>query len=228
MSLRSLIWKDLRLNRMILVMGATLFLAPFVIVAAAAWKEYWPGLPPVARWPYGLLPATLVSLGLSLLTLVTLAGNSIACERADRSAEFLAYLPPSRAAILASKVLVVLLPIAAVWAADLLLAWLMTPASGPASGGVGSVRETVLSLAPAAVMLFGAAMLGSAVLDSPAIATSLGIGATMAVIFALAMIGSMSGWAESELKRNAAIVFLSLGGMCFVVGCICYLRRVGP
>ena len=228
MSMRSLIWKDLRLNRMILMMGATLFVAPFAIVAAAAWKEYWPGLPPVARWPYGLLPATLVSLGLSLLTLVTLAGNSIASERADRSAEFLAYLPPSRAAILASKVLVVLSPIALVWAVDLLLAWLMTPATGPAPGGVGSVRETVLSLAPAAVMLFGAAMLGSAVLDSPAIATSLGIGATMGVIFALAFIGSMSGWSEEELKRHATTAFVTIGIACFAMGCVCYLRRVGP
>jgi len=228
MSMRALIWKDLRLNRMILVMGATLFAAPFAIVAAAAWKEHWPGLPPVTRWPYGLLPAALVSLGLSLLTLVTLAGNSIASERADRSAEFLAYLPPSRGAILASKVLVVLAPLGLVWAVDLLLAWVMTPATGPAPGGVGSVRETVLGLAPAAVMLFGAAMLGSAVLDSPAIATSLGIGATMAVIFALAMMGSMSGWTAAELKRNAAIAFLSLGGACFVTGCVCYLLRIGP
>jgi ABC-type transport system involved in multi-copper enzyme maturation permease subunit len=226
--MRSLLWKDLRLNRMILVMGLTLFIAPFAIVAAAAWKEHWPTLPPVSRWSYGLLPATLVSLGLSLLTLATLAGNSIACERADRSAEFLAYLPPSRRAILTSKVLVVVLPIAVVWVVDLFLAWLMTPATGPAPGGVGSVRDTVLGLAPAAVMLLGAGLLGSATLDSPAIATSLGIGATLAVIFAMAMIGGMSGWSSDQLRHNAAVVFLTMGMGCFLAGCVCYFRRVGP
>jgi hypothetical protein len=226
--MKALLWKDYRINRMILVMGLALFVGPYVVLFAASWREHWPTLPPVSHWPYGLLPASLVSVGLSLLTLVTLAGNSIASERADRSAEFLAYLPPARARILASKLILALAPVGVVWAVNLILAWFLIPAVGPAPGGVGEVRETVVGIAAAAVLLFGAAFLGSAILDSPAMATSLGIGAALCVIFTFAMIGAMAGWSPEQLKVRANITAVSLGMICFIMAVAHYLRRVEP
>ena len=226
--MKALLWKDFRLNRLILVMGLALFVGPFLVVIAAAWREHWPSLPPRSTWPYGLLPAALVSAGLSLLTLVTLAGNSIACERADRSAEFLAYLPPSRRQILGSKLLTILLPVAFVWAFNLILAWSLTPSIGPAPGGVGSAADTLTGLACVAALLFGAAFLGSALLDSPAMATSLGIGAVLALIFTFAMLGAFAGWSQEQLKFRSNVASVTLGFGCFACATAHYLRRVEP
>jgi ABC-type transport system involved in multi-copper enzyme maturation permease subunit len=224
----SLLWKDYRLSRPILLMGVILFLAPYATVAGTALYSFGLSLPPMKLWPEALLPACLVSLGLSLVTLVTLAGSSIATERADRSAEFLAYLPPSRRRVLASKLLVVLVPVLCVWAVNVPFAFSMVPASGHAPGGVGDVRASVLSLSSAAVMLFGAALLGSAMLDSAAIATSLGFGATVAVIFVLNMLRVLRDWTPQELAFRANVTFVVLGGTCFICAAVHYLRRVEP
>ena len=53
--------------------------------------------------------------------LALLGGNSIAGERVDRSAEFLAYLPVSRGRILASKLLVALAAVPLIWLPNLVI-----------------------------------------------------------------------------------------------------------
>jgi ABC-type Na+ efflux pump permease subunit len=225
---KALLWKDYRLNRPILVMGATLFLAPYAIIACVAWYDFWPTLPPVSKWPYALLPASLVSLALSLVTLVTLSGSSVARERADRSAEFLCALPPSRLHILASKIVMVLAPVAVVWAANLVLAWRLVPDQGPAPGGVGRVGDHIVSMAAAASLLLGAGLLGSATLESPAMATSLAVALTIGVIFTMSTISSLSGWTPAAFQERTRVVFFVLGGLCFALGAGFYLRRVTP
>jgi ABC-type transport system involved in multi-copper enzyme maturation permease subunit len=226
--MKALLWKDYRLSRPILMLGIVLFLAPYLTVAGTALYTYGLSLPPVKVWPEALLPASLVSLGLSLVTLVTLAGSSIATERADRSAEFLAYLPPARITILASKLVVVLAPVLFVWAVNVPFARGMVPASGPAPGGVGDVRGAIASISCAAVMLLGAALLGSAVLDSAAIATSLGVGGTIAVIFVLNTLRVLRDWTPAQTAYRSNATFLVLGGACFIAACAHYLRRVEP
>ncbi len=60
--------------------------------------------------------------------------NAIARERADRSAEFLAYLPISRVRILASKAALPLAVVSVVWAAALaahLVAYAIDGGTGP-------------------------------------------------------------------------------------------------
>ena len=127
----ALLWKDYRLNRGVLLLGIALLLGPYAAVSAIALHGHWPSLPPAGEWSALLLMASFLSLGLSQLTLVMLAGNSIASERADRSAEFLAYLPPSRTQILASKLLLAMLAAGVTWTVNLTVSEWAVPAALP-------------------------------------------------------------------------------------------------
>ncbi len=231
--MRALLWKDYRLNRGLLLLGMTLLLGPYAVVTGWAVYGYWPSLPEAAMYVTLLGSASYGSLALSQLTLVLLAGNVIACERVDRSADFLAYLPPSRLRILASKFLLALLLVAVVWAVNLGFFYLIAPAVAPLPGDV--VRDFpsfCWSMVTTSVMLFGAGWLGSALLDSPAIATSLGIGATLIVPFLPMATAHLFGWpavqGRDELQAWCLRACLVVGSLCFLSGSAYYLRRVEP
>jgi ABC-type transport system involved in multi-copper enzyme maturation permease subunit len=224
----ALLWKDYRLNRGVLLLGVALLLAPYGTFLAVTLHAHWPSLPGAAEWSELLLTASLFSLGLSQLALVTLAGNSIASERADRSAEFLAYLPPSRLRILASKLLLALLAAAVIWTVNLLVAWLVVPALGTSQGNPTDALSLQFMLAATAVMLLGTGWFGSALLDSPAIATCLGIGATLALPVSIVTTLCMFVSPPDDLKHWYCMTCLILGVLCFVCGSVYYLRRVEP
>jgi ABC-type transport system involved in multi-copper enzyme maturation permease subunit len=230
--MRALLWKDYRLNRGIVLMGVTLLLAPYATVAAVELHAHWPSLPSRADWSGQLLSGSLISLILSQLTLVTLAGNAIAAERLDRSAEFLAYLPPSRRRILSSKLYLAILVTAVIWGVNVAIAEVVAPrqSHAPAESPFNLMPWSML--AAATVMLFGAAWLGSAVLTSPAIATSLGIGATVAVPLLPLTTATLFGWptlrGSDDIQHWSTIACLVFGIGSFLCGTALYLRRVEP
>jgi ABC-type transport system involved in multi-copper enzyme maturation permease subunit len=226
--MRALLWKDYRLNRGVLLLGITLLLAPYATVAAVVLYAHWPSLPAAAEWSRLLLTASLFSLGLSSLTLVTLAGNSIASERADRSAEFLAYLPPSRLRILVSKALLALLVAGVIWVFNLSVGEVIAPTLGSSLGNPADELAPRSMLAAGAVLLFGAGWLGSALLSSPAIATSLGIGAALAVPGLIMTMRVLFTIPPEDVQHWGLITALTLGTLCFVSGSVYYLRRVEP
>ena len=88
--MKMLLWKDYRLNRILLIAGVLLLLGPYLIcvlwagtsheVPAGAFRD--PGF-----WAGFLLMCCIPSLLGSQLTVALLAANAVACERADRSAE---------------------------------------------------------------------------------------------------------------------------------------------
>jgi ABC-type Na+ efflux pump permease subunit len=226
----TLLWKDYRLNRGVLLLGVTLLLGPYAAVGAGALYGPWPSWPSVADWSARLLDASFFSLALSPLTLAVLAGNSIASERADRSAEFLACLPPSRLEILASKLLLTLLAAGAIWAVNLSVASLLVPTLGGPPDNPWDKLAPRSMLAAGTVLVFGASWLGSAVLNSPASATILGlavglVGGPLLVQAAWALLGS---GAREELASYGVIVSLGVGALCFLSGSVSYLRRVEP
>ena len=225
----ALLWKDYRLSRGVLLLGAALFVGPYAQGCLAALHAHWPGLPPAGDWPALLLTASSVSLAMSPLTLLILAANSIACERADRSAEFLAYLPPSRLEILVSKALLVLLAATLVWAVNLLVANALVPALGPVPANTVAHLASWDLLAASAVMAFGAGWLGSALCDSPALATCLGIGLSLAVPPMIKLVEVLPWSADDNVRHWAFFTgLLTLGVAFFVSGSVHYLRRVEP
>ena len=102
-----LIWKDYRLNRLIFITALAFLVGPHLLAAILIWYG---AEPPNARGLF-FAGSTLYSLAFLQLAFALLGGNSIAGERMDRSAEFLAYLPVSRGRILASKLLVALVAV---------------------------------------------------------------------------------------------------------------------
>ncbi|MDA1233128.1 MAG: hypothetical protein O2856_20380, partial [Planctomycetota bacterium] len=102
--LRALFWKDVRVNRLPLFVGVILLIAPyFLAVGAFAFNPPAGSAVPTAMWGGLFAIGSIYSLAFSQLTIAILAGNIIAVERVDRSAEFLGYLPPSGTQILLSK-----------------------------------------------------------------------------------------------------------------------------
>ncbi len=79
-AMKSLLWREYRRNRLLMLSGAVLVALPYLIAFAV--NDFYV----MANW----------SLGLSNMMAALLGGNAIAGETADRSAEFLAYLPVSR------------------------------------------------------------------------------------------------------------------------------------
>jgi ABC-type transport system involved in multi-copper enzyme maturation permease subunit len=108
--MRWLLWREYRLNRLILAFAALLLLLPYVIALLATGIAVITG--ESTREFFG--EAIAFSYSLSWLTVFLLAGNAIAGERADRSAEFIAYLPLQRWRMLASKLLLSLIAFAVI------------------------------------------------------------------------------------------------------------------
>lgn len=98
--MKMLLWKDYRLSRVCILGGIMFVTLPYLILL----------LPYLSRFlRMDLYPkfedAWAASALISQLTMVFLAGNIIACERADRSAEFLTYQGTSRKMVIASKLM---------------------------------------------------------------------------------------------------------------------------
>ena len=116
-----LIWKDYRVNRLAFITALALMVAPHALAAILVWRGV-----PMTCPAECFMGSSFYSLGLLQLAFALLGGNSIAGERIDRSAEFLAYLPVSRGRILASKLLVALAAVPLVWLPNLVvlaIAW---------------------------------------------------------------------------------------------------------
>lgn len=226
--MRALLWKDCRINLLVLVLGGGLLLGPYVAGALYQWYADWPSFPDAATWARILFAGSYFSLSLSQLTLALLGGNTIACERADRSAEFLAYLPPSRAKILASKALLALVLAAVVWGTNLLAAEVLAPALSDASLDVLGLPNR-WPLAAVGIVVFGAGWLGSSFLTSPTFATTIGLFAPLLVISVLTLCSLAFNWpAHGEVATwywPACAVF---GVLCFAGGTSYYVRRVEP
>jgi ABC-type transport system involved in multi-copper enzyme maturation permease subunit len=227
--MRALLWKDYQINRPVLLMGLGLLVAPYLPVVAWQLYQHTQELPVTGNWASALFQASVFSLACSQLTLAMLGGNTIACERADRSAEFLAYLPPSRARILASKAVLALTVGLIVWGTNLLVSEVVAPAlAGDRARSVtgGLSRPVLLAIG---VLAFGVAWLGSSFFDSPTYATALSLGVCFAVGMLLSTTANLLGWpAPGKMGDMVQVVSLALGGVCFAAGSWYYVRRVEP
>lgn len=231
--MKSLLWKDYRVNLLVLVFGAVMLALPFLTgLVRALYAQYHEGQ---ANWWQGdvWVIISLNSLGLSLLTIALLGGNAIAGERIDRSAEFLAYLPPSRGRVLVSKIILAGSAVAVIWGVNLLVLYGVAPHlrggnDMAQSLSTGELKYTLPGLASTAALLFGAAWLGSARLDSPAIAAGLGI---FAPVLVAGVLGAINYYFQPPGFRFGlwyVTACTALGCVTFVTGTVYYLRRIEP
>ncbi len=228
----ALLWKDYRVNRLVLGLGIVLLLGPFLIFFThnlyTGWRfgeTHW--------WPHWWIFTCIASLGGSLITIAALGGNAIAGERIDRSAEFLAYLPPSRLAVITSKIILTVGAGLLIWIVNLAVLYGVVPLASALPNvafyaGDGDPMTMIPLFAAATVMTFGAAWLSSALMSSPGVATGIGIVAPWVVALALGLVDYLFYLTDAAVVSWFKITSVTLGLLCFVVGTVYYLRRVEP
>ncbi len=233
--MKALLWKDCYVNKFVLSVGSVLLFLPYVVFLILAAYSRWPGSAVHVNmiWDYQILTIfSYVSLSLSLLTIAMLGGNAMAAERADRSAEFLAYLPPSRRRLLVSKIILAAGASLLIWIVNMVTLLVLAPrlpgAPPLVDGALWQVPgETTLALGAVSVLLFGVAWFSSSFLASPAIATFCGLLAPDVLGGVLLIVRSFC-YRPFPLLSWFSPLSLTLGILGFVAGTVCYLRRFEP
>jgi len=231
--MKALLWKDCRVNLFVLVFGIVMLLSPFLTgLTRDLYAELRYG---TASWweADGWVIISLVSLGLSMLTVAMLAGNAMAAERTDRSAEFLAYLPPSRRAVITSKIILALGACLLIWTINLAVIYGLVPLmpglpEDAYAASDGHPTNAVPGLASTAVVLFGIAWFCSSFLASPAISTGIGIFSPLAVAGGLQAVEYFFHPPSLDFGWWYCVICVGLGILGFVAGTVHYLRRVEP
>ena len=104
--MKSLIWKDYRLSRSLLLLCAAVWVLLYLVGIGTQLATTWPQLPSLDDWAGMLHSYGTVWLYITMCFAGLFGGHAIACERGDRSANFLACLPPTKWQILTSKFVV--------------------------------------------------------------------------------------------------------------------------
>lgn len=230
--LKALIWKDLRINRLPLLIGAFVLVAPYIVVGVAVTHmPLWQEATAASAWAVLLATGCHFSVMCSQPTLALLSGHIIAAERGDRSAEFLGYLPPSRGLVLFSKSLVLAGTFLAIWGLNLLMhatAFWLSPDSD-AARELTSHMASLPRFAGIGLLAAGVAWCASANVNNSGPAVALGLAAP-AVLFGV-LLATNSACNTPDDLAFAAIYFTLcpiVAVVCFTIGTFCYLRRVEP
>jgi len=223
-----LLWREFRLNLLIVFVGAGLMLIPYLFgMVALFWNPYLvpQHVPPVS---VVLAGGAVYAIVLNQLTMGLLGGNAIAGERADRSAEFMAYFPVSRAQRLMSKLAFVLIVTLFLWGVNCLVLWLAMPKPDPERfndlpGILGFAAVTGLTF-------YCVAWLVSSLQPVPSFAVAAGLVTPLLVLASIQLLTL-----RMRVMDHAFVWATSYAVTCFVLACIClpigawcYLRRVEP
>jgi ABC-type transport system involved in multi-copper enzyme maturation permease subunit len=236
MVIQALIRKDARLLRLYLRSAVVATVASYLSMAILAMIYYQDeGIAAraflvMSRGSKCGFPATAVFAAL-------LAGSVFTLERSDRSAEFLACLPPTRMQNLLSKLIVLLGTTAMMVAVHLLFLWashLLSPFVRD-QGGILAERTlpsalSALTFASVIISMVGAALAVSAWLKSNGVPILCGL---LAPLFILSFV-SLIGWAldiPSEgdaFEIRYATSSLVLGVTFGCLGCLWFVTRSEP
>jgi ABC-type transport system involved in multi-copper enzyme maturation permease subunit len=221
--LRTLIWKDIRSNRFCFLLAAALMVATYCMAGVSVSLDESIASQPLGRRLASILAGgSLMAYAVAQLSLAVLAGNLVAGERTNRSAEFLAYLPPSRGMVLSAKAIAL-----GGWGVVVLLVPLVVASLGmlvseyPA--GSGRLAMAAVSIACFGFCAAGVGWLASCCLQSNALAILFSILAPWVVVYVV--MGATWGGA---LQGLLAAVNLAIGSAGFLFGTRHYLHRVEP
>ncbi|MGI9427834.1 MAG: hypothetical protein ACR2NM_04205 [Bythopirellula sp.] len=223
-----LLWREYRLNRLILAAGAVLLLLPYVVALVAV------GALVVMEEPIeGILEGALAwSLLSSWIAVLLMASNAIAGERTDRSAEFLAYLPLPRKQLLAAKLLLSLIAVATMLGFHTLASIICF---GPAETVRNVDPRLLTTLISILLLTYGASWLMSSLQSSVVVAAVSGFVTTVLVLFCVAyFVGARIEETTEPVDVDEYVLkpmimwmiasSLSVAVVCFAIGTWKYLR----
>lgn len=235
--MKALFWKDVRINRLPLIAGLFFLVAPYVLVALVPNTNL-----SISFWQRVLLRGSPIGFVGVYISMALMGGNIFAAERADRSAEFLAYLPPSKRQILMSKGILLM------GTAVIMMIWNLTAvAVGVAMSDIewaGKFQQFMWTIGTGGALGIAAAGTGwcaSTMLSSSGGSVGLGLLVPLVIVFGLNLLNTVTGWPAKAVcsinggcSDNAGLtiaIFAACtlaGMMSFIVGCVYYLRRVEP
>jgi len=226
--MNALLWKDYRINRLVVIVAVVILFGPLIaasIVNGIAQMRYHA----MVNWFEVVTQTACVTLAFSLVTVALAGANAFAGERADRSAEFMAYLPPTRKQKLCSKLIVASCVISLVVIVLLLMFYALAPLAGEETTQTVRLRQDFSCVMwPTVVLIFGAAWCGSSVLSSPTFAAGIGFFAPWVLFALMALV--CYGFDLVNVNKQLWWIWTAtpLGVLAFAVGCVWYLRRIEP
>ncbi|MBC8352312.1 MAG: ABC transporter permease [Planctomycetes bacterium] len=226
--LMQLIRKDLRICRLPILVGVAMVIGAFVLMSTMdGLSGVWRG-GSIETWSVMLKTAGSLSIITSIIALTMLAGTIFAAERADRSSEFLAYLPPSRAQVLLSKAIVLgascVLALCVGGGSIALADWLSVDHSVNSSLQI-RMRDVV----PIAVVSIGVGWCASARFANTGPSVGLGFAAPIVLSAGVLLASYFFGIPNDESFRTTyAACSTATGLACLVGGSVYFIRRVEP
>ena len=225
--MKALLWKDLRAGRVMLASALAALVCVYVVGCLVNVYSQWRYGVPSMAWSHMMFTCAICSLLLELPAAAMLGGCSFAAERADRSAEFLAYMPVSRGKMAASKALLALGVLGAIWLLNLAVLWTVESHVGPPDTA-GSLGRTTWGLVSICGCMFGVAWLCSAMAGSPALAACAGICVPVLLVVVAVFISKTLVVSESTLDRWFTCLCGSVGLAGFLLGWRYYVHGVEP
>jgi ABC-type transport system involved in multi-copper enzyme maturation permease subunit len=224
--MRQLLWKDYRLNGTVLLIIAIIVFGIYGIGIATQVHSSWPHMPSTVDWGDMLVSYGTVALYLTIFFAALLGGNAIAAERADRSAHFLAYLPPTKTQILASKFIVSFCAMLVVWVLILLSLRVAGWLSGqPVELSSGVTARGALDLC---ILTFGMGWLASASLQTAIFPIIIAISSPIALSFAIVLVCDLLGIPRFQMGPYAEHASIWTGLVAFALGTWNYFHRIEP
>ncbi len=224
MRLRILLWKDFRQQTSFLLASLILLLLPYLIVSvifvvvqireqnSTPWYDYF-------------RIASIASLIASMINFSFFPANAIAGERADRSAEFFAYLPIRRSEAVLSKAIVSLALSTGVVVTCVAIMYLSFKVGRIERGP--SWEERCLFVATLMAM-FGIAWGVSSFATSATYAAAAGIALPICYGVTLALLLEEQGLPSPQVATIFSLSCVVVGPTCFAAGVRHYLHRVKP
>jgi hypothetical protein len=212
-----LLWREYRRNRWILATGAAGLFLPCLIAVMFS-----------AEHTVNFIGVFMLSSVFSEMTVALLAGNALAGERADRSAEFVAYLPWRRTSTFASKLV---LPALAAVVGSVVYVWCAHQLPEIATP-MADLRIFVVVI----LVIYGVGWLASSLSSSVAYASCIGFVAPYLIFLCQYGIYSIRGVSLDIGNRDdhetAMLVYTMIAVpvaiVCFSIGTWNYFRRSEP
>ena len=229
--MRELLKKDFGLCRHVLMGGMIALIVPYLaVIVYMACTSGLSDSESIEFLSLSLLSASNTSVWLSTFSIAFLGGFIIAGERRDRSAEFLAFLPPKRSAILLSKAIVCLAWVIVVAIAYFLVTDLIVPWISDGEHVYEASARMIFLACSVVAAVFGTSWLASTMLTSPVLAVLTGLVAPYGVVMIVYVLQFQFGW---ELADDLAItvsgtVLFAVGAVSFLGGWWYFCKRIEP